>query len=258
MSSDYTFSDISSALRDAGIKEGDSVFTHSNLGFFGTLDGANSKEEYCKIFYTAIRNVIDETGTFVVPTFTYSFTDGDFFDPTKTASDMGMLSEYIRTHPDSLRSTDPNFSVAAIGPKAEYFTIDSPSHSFGQDSFWERFLAVQGQFCNLNFDAASTFLHYVERCLDVPYRWDKPFSGTICQEDSKERRVFYHFVRDLKTDDHTPDFAAFDEYATQKDAVDRVNLGKGQVVKISAQDKYDIAEDGYLNDPSFLISGSVN
>jgi aminoglycoside 3-N-acetyltransferase len=258
MNSDYTRSEIVESLRNAGIEDGDSVFSHNNLGFFGTLDGAGSKKEYCETFYGAIRDVIGDSGTFVVPTFTYSFTDGDFFDPAETASDMGMLSEYVRTHPDSSRSPDPNFSVAAIGPKAEYFTTDLSTHSFGRNSFWERFLAVAGTFCNLNFDAASSFLHYVERCLNVSYRWDKPFAGTIRRGDSEDARVFYHFVRDLQEEDHAPDFAAFDEYATQRGVVDRTNLGKGQIVKISAQDMYDITEDRYLEDPSFLISGSVH
>jgi len=257
MSSDYTRSDIVDSLRAVGIGEGDSVFSHSNLGFFGQLNGIPSKKEYCDVFYSAIRDVIGKSGTFVVPTFTYSFTDGDFFDPSETKSDMGMLSEYIRTHSESIRSSDPNFSVAAIGPNAEYFTKNPPSHSFGQNSFWERFLAAQGKFCNFNFDSASTFLHYVERCLDVPYRWDKPFAGTLRQGNSEQRRVFYHYVRDLQTDDHAPNFEAFDKYASEKSVVNRKNLAKGQVVVISAQDTYEITEAGYLEDQSFLISGSV-
>lgn len=170
---------------------------------------------------------------------------------------MGMLSEYVRTHPDSIRSSDPNFSIAALGPDAEYLTRNPPAHSFGQNSFWERFLAVQGKFCNFNIDAASTFLHYVERCLDVPYRWNKPFAGTLRLNGSTERRVFYHYVRDLETDAHAPDFASFDERASQEGTVDRVDLGKGQVVTISAQDTYDVAETGYLEDSSFLITGAV-
>jgi aminoglycoside 3-N-acetyltransferase len=257
MSSDYTRSDIVDSLRAVGLGEGDSVFSHSNLGFFGQLEGGNSMEEYCQIFYDAIRNVIGESGTFVVPTFTYSFTDGNFFDPSETESDMGMLSEYIRTLPKSIRSSDPNFSVTAIGPNAEYFTKNPPSHSFGQNSFWERFLAAQGKFCNFNFDSASTFIHYVERCLDVPYRWDKPFAGTLRQGNSEQRRVFYHYVRDLQSDDSTPNFEGFDKYASEEGVVNRRDLGKGQVVMISAQDTYDITESGYLNDQSFLISGSV-
>jgi aminoglycoside 3-N-acetyltransferase len=170
---------------------------------------------------------------------------------------MGIFSEYVRIHHDSVRSIDPNFSVAAIGPRAPELTSNPPSHSFGLNSFWERFLAAQGKFCNFNFDAASTFLHYVERCLDVPYRWDKPFSGTILRGETEERRVFYHYVRDLENEAYAPNFSAFDERAEKMGVVQRSNLGRGQIVCVSAQDSYEVVESGYLDNKSFLINGTA-
>jgi len=253
MSADYSEDDVLDALRDVGIENGDTVFTHSNLGFFGRLEGAETKTEYCESFYRAVSDVIGEEGTLVVPTFTYSFTDGDRYNPEETESKMGMFAEYVRTHPDSVRSNDPNFSVAAIGPLAEQLTADPPVHSFGQDSFWERFLAVGGKFCNFNMDVTSTFLHYVERCLDVPYRWDKPFAGVVVHGETEEPRVFYHFVRALDEPAHETDVEAFDERARAEGVVEQSNLGKGQVVRITAQDTYDVAEQAYLEDPTFLI-----
>jgi len=258
MTGDYTKSDIVDALRDVGIEQGDAIFIHSNLGFFGQLDNAETKKDYCETFYEAVFRVIGDQGTLVVPTFTYSFTDGDRFEPDATASDMGMFSEYVRTRNDSARSLDPNFSVAAVGQLAEPLTTDPPAHSFGTDSFWERFLAVQGKFCNFNMDAASTFLHYVERCLDVPYRWDKPFVGTIASGETEERRVFYHYVRDLNNEDHVPNFSAFDERASEEGVVERADLGKGQVVRVGAQDKYDVTEQAYLEDEAFLVTGTTD
>lgn len=256
MSSDYTRSDIVDSLRAVGLGEGDSVFSHSNLGFFGQLEAGNSKKEYCDIFYDAIRDVIGESGTFVVPTFTYSFTDGCFFNPSETESDMGMLSEYIRTHPESTRSSDPNFSVAAIGPNAEYFTKNPPSHSFGKNSFWERFLAAKGKFCNFNV-TGITFVHYVEKCLSVPYRWDKPFFGEMQLCGSRTREVFYHFVRDLDNNSHAPDLEKFMSVCQDNGRLIRENLGKGQILNICAQDAFGTIEAQYTDDQSFLISGSV-
>lgn len=254
-SADYTRSDIVAALEAVGIREGDTIFTHSNLGFFGKLDDADTRQEYGEAFLSAIRVVLGEDGTLVVPTFTYSFTDGDRFDPASTASDMGLFSEFVRDHPESVRSADPNFSVSAIGRCSENLTESPPANSFGPDSFWERFLAVDGTYCNFNFDAASSSIHYVERCFDVPYRWDKPFAGTLVRDGYEERRVFYHYVRDLGEEAHEPDFAAFDEIARQAGVVEQTVLGKGQVVSIGAQETYDVIEQAYLADRSILIKG---
>lgn len=252
---DYDREDVVEALRDSGVDRGDAVFVHSNIGFFGELTGADGRADYVESFREAIRTVIGDDGTLVVPTFTYSFTEGEMFDPAESASEMGMLAEHVRTHPDSVRSVDPNFSVAAIGPLAARFTRDVPSHSFGRDCFWERFLAEDGLFCNFNRDASSTAIHYVERCLDVPYRWDKPFAGTIRQDGSERRAVFYHYVRDLDNPAHEPDPAAFDRRASEAGVVDRAALGKGEVVCIGMRDLFDVVETSYLEDPSSLIAG---
>ena len=258
MSGDYAHSDIVDGLKSVGIESGDAVFIQSNIAFFGKMTDTTPGEEYCQTFYDAVRTIIGDKGTLVVPTFTYSFTDGDWFDPSDTESEMGVFAEFVRTHPDSVRSADPNFSVAAIGPLAETFTTDPPAHSFGHDSFWERFLAHGGVICNFNMGVASTYLHYVERCLDVPYRWDKPFVGTVATGGTEQRRVFYHYVRDLNEPAHEPNWAAFDERANQKGLVQQATLGRGKIASITAQEAYDVMEQGYLNDAAFLVKGSTD
>ena len=49
-----------------------------------------------------------------------------------------------------------------------------------------QFHRLGGKVLNLNFDAGSTLIHYVERELRVPYRFDKSFTGTI-REQGRER-----------------------------------------------------------------------
>lgn len=254
---DYTAKDIAATLDRVGVTAGDRIFVHSNLGFFGTLEGAEDREDYCGTFCSTIREVLGEDGTLVVPTFTYSFCNGEPYDPHRTESVCGMFSEHVRRLPGAFRSRDANFSVAALGADARDLTADAPAHSFGPGSFWERFLEVGGTYCNLNFDAASTAVHYVERCLRVPYRWDKPFPGVLVERGTPKRRTFYHFVRDLDNPDHEPDFAAFDARASEDGLVRRADLGRGQVVAISARDTYDVIERAYLEDPAFLISGDT-
>ena len=127
-----------------------------------------------------------------------------------------MFSEYIRNDAKSKRSNDPNFSVSAIGENAEYFTQHCQSHSFGKDSFWERYLRKNGKFCNFNFDSGSTFFHYVEKLLGVPYRYDK---------ELKKAKIS--------------------------------NLGKGQIVCISAKNTFDLIKNEIISNPNFLIKRVV-
>ena len=190
---DYSREDIIRALTEVGVSKGDNLFTHSNIGFFGRLKDATNEDDYYQIFKKAIFEVIGENGTLVVPTFSYSFCWSNIFDKDKTPSVCGFLSEMVRKDPQSLRSEDANFSIAAIGKNAEYFTKDAPEHSFGPKSFLERFLKSNGEFCNFNFDSASTFVHYVEKYLNVPYRYDKPFPGTFIANGKEKKRSILSF-----------------------------------------------------------------
>lgn len=254
--SDYGLSDITSALKTAGIKRGDTLFTHAQVGFFGKAEGAMTKEKIYALFKKAVFDVIGPHGTWTMPTFSYSFFKKKIYDKNETPADMGILSEMMRKDPESLRSNDPNFSIAALGENARFLTEKAPAHSFGPDSFWERFLELRGKICNFNFDAGSTFIHYVEKHLAVPYRYDKAFKGTLYENGVEKETVFYHFVHDLDSPKLAADFRAFDAKAKQSYLAKVANLGRGQIVMISARDAFDLIKKELQKDPMFLtLSG---
>ncbi len=252
---DYTQEEILDSLFQCGIKKGDSVFIHSNIGFFGALKNANNKEEYYQSFKKALSEALGKEGTIIVPTFSYSFCNKEGFNVKTTKGVCGVFSEQLRLDPEAFRSEDANFSVAAVGRLASFFTEDAPEFSFGPGSFWDKFLKNKGIFCNFNFDAASTFIHYVERTLKVPYRYDKPFPGIIVNSEGKaEKRVFYHFVYDLNTPELIANFERFSSLVLEKNIATTSNLGKGQITKISAENVYDFIETQIKSEPYFLTA----
>ncbi len=255
--SEYTKTDIIAALRQLGLQEGSHIFIHSNVGFFGKLTGANTPEEVYSNFKKAIREVIGKTGTVIYPTFSYSFCKGQDFDPSMTESTCGILSEVARQDADSIRSHDANFSIAAQGELAVYFTENPPKNSFGDNCFWERFLEKDGIFVNFNFDSGSTFVHYAERKLNVPYRWDKPFTGNLLVNAHAQESTFYHYVRDLDKPEHAPIFTKLDAAAKAQELNKTVNLGRGQIVCITAKDTFDLIQKEIKNQPDFLIAGKA-
>ncbi len=189
----------------------------------------------------------------VVPTFSYSFCWKKEFDLQKTASVCGLFSEKVRLDSDSLRSCDANFSVAAIGKNAFFFTQNLSEYSFGENSFWSKFLQRGGKFCNFNFDSASTFIHYVERELKVDYRFDKCFSGKIVDGDKEIEKQFYHFCYDLNKPEYAAYFSKFDEKAKACGFSNVANLGKGQVVSIGSKETFSLIKKELLEDPYFLV-----
>jgi len=250
---DYTREDIVAALRKVGITRGGSIFVHSNIGFFGRLEGAKTSDDFYAIFREAIFSVIGREGTLVVPTFTYSYCWGKEFDAMKTPGVCGFLSEMVRKDPSAIRSEDANFSIAAIGRHARYFTENPPAHSFERDSFWGRFLEKGGKFCNFNFDSGSTFLHFVEKTLQVEYRYDKKFSGRSVRDGKIEEGYFIHFVCDHDKPMDMPNFEKFDRVAKGRGIAKMTDLGKGQIVMITARDTFDLVRDQLKKEPRFLL-----
>lgn len=251
----YTHAEFVNALRECGISKGDVVFNHSNIGFFGMPEGAKNATDTCRIITSAIFEVIGESGTFVVPTFTYSFGSDKVekvFDIENSSSGMGIFAEYIRKLPEAKRSADPMFSVAAVGKKAEELTKNISTECFGKDSFWDRFYKFGGKICNFNFDSGSTFIHYVEKCLNVPYRKNYKFSGKI----NGQEKTFIYFARDLESKTAYPRFERFDQLAKQKYSK-TAKLGRGEIVMITATDTYNLIKDTLDKEPDFLTEAGA-
>jgi len=248
----YKKEDIVNALRDLGVTRGDTLFSHSNIGFFGIPEGANGSDDVCRIVYEAILDVVGVEGTLVVPTFTYSFSGGEVFDYENTPSDCGIFTEYIRKRPESFRSEDGNVSVAAIGRFAHELTLDVPENAYGEDSFFDRFYKAGGKVCNLNFDAGSTFIHYIERLKKVYYRFDKTFEGQFVKDGKNSRRKSTIWVRKFEIEGSVAAFEKFDELATKAGYYKRKSVGRGFIGVMTAADVEKLVTETLGEYPNFL------
>lgn len=247
--------DIINALINVGVEKDDILFIHSNMGFFGPAQNVNNINDYCSLFVESIFDVIGKNGTLTVPAFSYSFFKNEIFDLENTKSTTGAFSEFIRCIENSVRSIDPNFSVCAFGKNAIELTKDIEPYTFGNKAFFSRLHRYNGKICNFNFDSGSTFIHYVEKQLQVPYRYNKGFKGTIHYNNNVLETEFYHFVRSLDNHAAYPDFTKFDAFVKKNNIAHIANLGKGQIVLISAKDTFDTVQKQLEIDDKFLIKG---
>lgn len=248
----YNRSSLAQALRAVGIKRGDVVFSHSNIGFFGVPEEGRTPDVAFKTIFGAFQDVLGDGGTLVVPTFTYSFCKREPYDPQQTPSTCGAFTEMLRQHPDACRSRDPIFSVAAIGGQARSLTADVSQECFGKNSFWDRFLEADGVVCNMNFDAGSTLVHYIERQLNVPYRFDKVFPGTIIEQGRARKTSAIFFCQDLSNADTVAAFESLDEFARSQGVLRTALVGRGSLVSVSARDLLAVIKRGLEDNPWLL------
>jgi aminopeptidase-like protein/aminoglycoside N3'-acetyltransferase len=255
MEPQYNREQMAQALRQVGLRRGDVVFSHSNVGYFGFPEEGRSAAAVFNTILGAFQDVIGSEGTLVVPTYTYSFPRGEPFDPGQVPSTCGIFTEMLRQHADAHRSHDPIISVVALGRLAKELTVNVPPECFGRDSFWDRFWQANGIICNLNFDAGATFVHFVERCLNVSYRYDKLFPGSFVRHGEVSKGAAIFFCRDNGNPETYAVFEPFDALARERGVARSVSVGRGAVVAIRAADMHSLIEEKIKEDPWFLTMG---
>ena len=223
--SDYTLGDFAEGLGKVGVSLGDLIFVHSNVGFFGECDDVIG--DMVPDLYATLRQVIGNVGTICVPEYTHN--------------PCGLFSHYVAEMRSMATTGDRLFNVAVDGPLAGALTDNLDNECFGANSFWGRFLNNNGKFINFNFDSGSTFIHWVERQLNVPYRKDRLINGMV------------YFSRDLNDPSASPRFERFDHLAREQGLVQTAKVGRGSIVSITAKDTYKLISEQICIEPNFLI-----
>ena len=250
---DYSAAELRQALQQAGVRRGQTLYCHSNIGFFGQANGVASRDALCQLFLDALMDTLGPQGLLLVPTYTYSFSNSQVFDVANSASRMGMLAEWVRLHPQAQRAHDPFYSVAALGQGAARFVADLPPNSFAPDSLFDRLLQSDGQVLCLNHPGC-TLLHHVERLLQVPYRFDKTFSGQRIVDGQTQTLDWTIWVRYLSDDKLAHDPAPF-VHAIKRGGVARwCSLGRGEVLGIAARDVLSTVREALPQSPWLLTA----
>ena len=248
---DYTQNSLQAALLDIGLRKNDNIFVHSNIGFYGRMNNVTTPNDLCEKYIDTLKEVVGVNGTIILPTFTYSFCQGEVYNPATTKSTCGILSSYACATKEFIRSLDPNFSIAAWGKNAKLYTENPPHESFGVDSFWERWLNTGGKLVCMNFDCGSTFIHYAEKYFSVPYRYNKAFNGVIEVDGNSPYKTYaVHFVNDGGLDVTCTN--KLNEKCYIAGICKRANLGKGSILAIDINEYFYLIKETLKTDPSFL------
>lgn len=190
-------------LRSVGLNEGDCVLVHSNTDSLAKLDDEIAVDPFLgmKVLREALLRAVGENGTVIVPTFTFSFCQGRFYDPLKRSSEVGLFSNFFMKSEGAIRSHHPIFSFSATGREAAELMNDVPSTAYGKGSVFDRFRQLNGKilFFNVPFQCC-TFVHHIEEMHGVDYRYMKKFEGKIRVDGEYFDCVAEFFVRDLERD----------------------------------------------------------
>lgn len=255
----FTKDEFREKLIDVGVVSGDILFVHSSLLSIGLLKGVQI-DRIPEEILDVILDVLGPEGTLAVPSFTFEFCKGVPFSKTDTpSSGMGVFSEVVRTHPESVRSSHPTQSIAAIGADSVELCKADTKSAFAAGGCFEKMITMNGKILFLGAGIQSTALiHYVEEKLKVPYRFWKNFTGRYIDADAgvDEQRTYKMYVRNLKLNPIL-ELQPVEDRLNNQNQCNIANIGMGEIKLIKATDFVDTAQDLLENDPYSLLKNRI-
>lgn len=185
-------------LREAFVRVGADqsrvLYVHSGLTFGTPAPGVGRRD-----LLERVLDVLRGLGvpTLCMPTFTFSFCNGTSFDRQRSRSSMGALNEHFRQQHDVERSLDPLMSVAAVGDDLD-LVRNLGEQSIGRDSTFDKLAHrddVRFLFLGVRPGACFTYMHYLEWKANVPYRYDRDFTGDVIDDGAATTVTKKLFVR---------------------------------------------------------------
>ena len=161
--------DLVSCFSKLSIAPGSVICVHSRISGLGYLvDGPES------VIRTIQRAVPD--CTIMMPTFPFDGSCFDYvkerpiFDPARTPSQSGLLSEVLRKMPGAVRSLHPTHSCVALGRQASELIAGSEKSPtpFGDDSTYGRFSQMEQAVLLLIHTNNTSFVHRIQEMVDMP------------------------------------------------------------------------------------------
>ncbi len=187
--------DLYNLLSQIGASDCEVLFIHSALSF-GIPNPKLRKKELLQLLLDVIFNL--GVKTVCMPTFTFSFCNGESFDVNNSKSHMGVLNEYFRKQDDVIRSVDPLMSVALRG-EDKYLVTNIGHASCGANSTYDmlhrRGTGVKFLMLGAKIGDCMTYMHYMEWLFSVDYRYERAFNGLIYNGENKYMDEYLFFAR---------------------------------------------------------------
>jgi aminoglycoside 3-N-acetyltransferase len=191
----FTNLDLLNSLRLIKADECDVLYIHTALNF-GTPNTNIKKNDLLQLIVDTILEL--KVSTIIFPTYTFSFCNGEDFDINSSKTTMGQLNEYVRKMPNTIRSLDPLMSNVLLGEHSE-FVNNIGKNSVGLNSTFDLLhktkLKVKFLFLGPKIGDCFTYMHYIESEQNVPYRYNKDFTGKIINGNSNYTDTYSLFVR---------------------------------------------------------------
>lgn len=222
--------DLRRALRAVGVRRGSILCLHASLSQFGYIPGGAAT------LVDAVREVLGPRGTLCMPAHSLSVLGNTPYEPRRSPSLVGTVSDHLLQRSGALRSDHPTHSVVAIGPAARALTaLPRPDLApLGREGFWGKLYDAAGDVLLLCPVTSATIFHAGENWTGVP----QPPLVVHARTGNGRRRVFTIPQAPWHTDHFERTMAA---PLLRSGAMRTARLGEGTIYLASARAMADVS-----------------
>ncbi|TEY02746.1 AAC(3) family N-acetyltransferase [Campylobacter sp. US33a] len=179
------------------IHEGDFILLTGNLTHLLQKEKKKQRQILDNLL-DMLLDMLTHKGTLAIHTFNWDFCKGLAYDILKSKSQTGALGNIALKRNDFKRTKHPIYSFAVAGKFQKELIALENKGAFDNNSPFD-FMYKNGAkmiIVDLPLQHSFTFVHYVEECLKVNYRFNKSFKALYTDEKRKtELKTYDMFVR---------------------------------------------------------------
>lgn len=255
----YDFSSWQQAIKDLGIKAGDTVYVASDITLplrDAYKEGVRTKadrDNYLHELINMLQKAVGNEGTLLFPVFTWAFCRGKGFDAKTTLGEVGSLNNWIlQNRTDFIRTRHPIYSFMVWGRAADLLAALDNISGWGNNSPFAYLHYNGGKmlYINVSLQRSLTFMHYVEEAVKVPYRYTKAFRGSYTDSRGKTtEKIYTMYVRDLaiQSAEYMPDEFLLHSGIMQEKFVQDISLKSLDLNAAYEPLKEDLLKNGAAN-----------
>jgi aminoglycoside 3-N-acetyltransferase len=246
---------ICDSLKTLGTDKCDVLYVHTALNFGVPMAKKLSLLDELYLIFLELA-----VPTLIFPTFTFSFPNKENYDVQNSKTSMGIFNEFFRNQQNVIRSIDPLMSNALLGRHTEFIT-DIGKNSCGKNSTFDLLhkteLNVKFLFFGTHIGDCFTFMHYIEDKLKVPYRYERPFTGNIVNNDITYTDTYNLCVRYSNVFPGTGSYI-YENILLERGIAKQENLGDTHITIVPEKAAFVMYQDIIQSYPCFFLSAPFN
>lgn len=246
---EYRVRDLLDTFRLLGLKKGETVCVHSQLYSLGKP--LLSKKEYLNVLVNALKQVVGENGTVIMPAFSYSFCEKEVFDVQNSKSKVGLLTEFFRNSEGIARTVHPIFSFSVWGKRKEEF-LDIGKDAFSMHSVYGKMIEKNDKMLLLGAQKGYTIYYLAEERVGVNHRFFKDFSGVVRDGQEEYDLTVPYYVRHLdKRSEESPQKVS--AYLSERGIQKNLPFGWGSVSAFSCREMFEGIVEKLEQDETYFL-----